>query len=74
MYKGLYEIGSNLIQLNLFLLQIRPECTCKLCEIETSEGKDSDGAMDEVSEPEDEGVDLQNLSEDSSDVFNNNIE
>ena len=41
---------------------------------ESSEGEDSDGAMDEISEPEDEGVDLQNLSEDSSDDFNNNIE
>ena len=30
--------------------------------------------MDEISESEDEGVDLQNLSEDSSDDFNNNIE
>ena len=41
---------------------------------ESSEEEDSDGAMDEISEPEDEGVDLQNLSEDSSDDFNNNIE
>ena len=62
-------MGSNLILLNLILLQIRPECSC---EIETSEGEDSDGAMDEVSEPEDEGVDVLNFSEDSSDVFNNN--
>ena len=30
--------------------------------------------MYEISESEDEGVDLQNLSEDSSDDFNNNIE
>ena len=51
------------------MLQIRSECSC---EIEISEGEDSDGAADEVSEPEDEGVDVLDYSEDSSDDFNNN--